>query len=526
MDTASPVPAETPGSAINADERVYLVARLVLIGILVGLFALGVVGPPGAVRGDLYVFALLLVVVDTLVLWWLASRARTSVADALMIVLAPDLVAIAIFAYLGGAGDAFYAVALMLPIVYALLVRRRSAWIVGVATGLAYFVGRLAAGPEPTVGYVLLAGKALTFPLVALLVSNSVHKRRLEEQGAREHALEAERLATALQRRVDEMQAVSEITEIVHSSLEFENVGTLVLDVLGKTIAVEECCLFIIDKQSSETLFSASRGSTPRLSSPIIAGGSAIFEDAHLVCIPVFDHGSTMVLFCAPGSDIARLSEEQRLVLGAVASELAVASENSRLFKLTQHLATTDELTGLANYRQLQQRLDAEVARATRYEKHLSLLMLDADDFKGFNDAFGHIAGDRALADMGAILGSCLREVDLSARYGGEEFAVVLPETDASGAYVVAEKVREAIESHLFGDEAEGRTSHLSVSVGLATFPTHADSKETLLREADDALYRAKSGGKNRIRSPLGAGIAQDDRVLPLSSDDTEWTGA
>ena len=469
MDTASPVPAETPGSAINADERVYLVARLVLI--------------------------------DTLVLWWLASRARTSVADALMIVLAPDLVAIAIFAYLGGAGDAFYAVALMLPIVYALLVRRRSAWIVGVATGLAYFVGRLAAGPEPTVGYVLLAGKALTFPLVALLVSNSVHKRRLEEQGAREHALEAERLATALQRRVDEMQAVSEITEIVHSSLEFENVGTLVLDVLGKTIAVEDAHIRI-------------------------SLGKHIFEDAHLVCIPVFDHGSTMVLFCAPGSDITRLSEEQRLVLGAVASELAVASENSRLFKLTQHLATTDELTGLANYRQLQQRLDAEVARATRYEKHLSLLMLDADDFKGFNDAFGHIAGDRALADMGAILGSCLREVDLSARYGGEEFAVVLPETDASGAYVVAEKVREAIESHLFGDEAEGRTSHLTVSVGLATFPTHADSKETLLREADDALYRAKSGGKNRIRSPLGAGIAQDDRVLPLSSDDTEWTGA
>jgi diguanylate cyclase (GGDEF)-like protein len=345
----------------------------------------------------------------------------------------------------------------------------------------------------------------------------------LREVEAQEQAAEAERLAIALQSRVDELQAVSRITEVVHSSLEFESVGAQVLDILASAINIDECCLFIIDKDSSETLFSASRGQSVAPSSPVVAGGPALDSD-HLTCVPVFDHGSTMVLFCAPAQDIAGLSDEERLVLNAVSSELAVASENSRLFRLSQHRAVTDELTGLANYRRLQERLDNEIARADRYGQHLSLLMMDADDFKGYNDAFGHIAGDHALAAMGNVLASSVRDVDLAARYGGEEFAVVLPDTDAAGAYVVAEKLREAVESHAFGDQ-DGVPSRLTVSIGLATYPTHAANKELLLREADDALYRAKNGGKNRIRSPLHA-IGEDETSAGDTSAADEWMGA
>jgi diguanylate cyclase (GGDEF)-like protein len=394
----------------------------------------------------------------------------------------------------------------------------------------------LAAGPESPLQFVLLAGKTAAFPLVAVLVAGSVNKRRVDEREAQAQAREATRLATALQRRVDELQAVSEITDVVHSSLEFETVGAKVLDILAKAIHIDECCLFIIDKPSSQTLFSASRGSAGGMSSSVIAGGPSEADDAHLTCIPVFDHGSTMVLFCAFGEAISGLSDEERLVLGAVASELAVASENSRLFKLSQHLAVTDELTGLANYRQLQQRLDAETARADRYGKHLSLLMVDADDFKRFNDTQGHIAGDHALADLGKLLSSAVRQVDLPARYGGEEFAVVLPETDAAGAYVAAENVREAVESHLFADEQGKHECQLTVSIGLATYPTHATDKESLLREADDALYRAKSGGKNRVRTPLRperpedaggeSGKRKDGHDVATSTTEDEWTGA
>jgi len=189
-------------------------------------------------------------------------------------------------------------------------------------------------------------------------------------------------------------------------------------------------------------------------------------------------------------------------VLGAVANELVVAAENSRLYRLTSHLAITDELTGLSNYRQLQRSLDEELVRARRYEKHLAFVMIDADDFKSFNDSEGPLAGDVALADLGQILRSVVREVDLVARYGGEEFAILLPETDVAGAFVAAEKIREAVELYEFADAENRRTRHLTVSLGVATFPTHGLDKESLLREADDALYHAKNGGKNRVRTP------------------------
>jgi len=122
------------------------------------------------------------------------------------------------------------------------------------------------------------------------------------------------------------------------------------------------------------------------------------------------------------------------------------------------------------------------------------------------------------------VLASSVRDVDLAARYGGEEFAVVLPDTDAAGAYVVAEKLREAVESHSFGEQ-DGVVSRLTVSIGLATYPTHAADKELLLREADDALYRAKNGGKNRIRSPLHA-IGEDETSAGGTSAADEWMGA
>jgi diguanylate cyclase (GGDEF)-like protein len=213
-----------------------------------------------------------------------------------------------------------------------------------------------------------------------------------------------------------------------------------------------------------------------------------------------------------------------------VASELVVAVENSRLYELTSRLAITDELTGLANYRHLQLRLDEELARAKRYGKHLSLLMLDADHFKEFNDAQGHVAGDVALAELGSIMGGLVREVDVAARYGGEEFSVVLPETDVAGAYVTAEKIREAIEVHEFADAEGQRTCRLTVSIGLASYPAHGQDKDSVLREADDALYHAKRGGKNRVRAPrqrhhevvVEAAGAVDDS----SGAADEWTGA
>jgi diguanylate cyclase (GGDEF)-like protein len=294
-----------------------------------------------------------------------------------------------------------------------------------------------------------------------------------------------------------------------------------VLEVLTKVIDVPACCLFVIDKHKAETLFSASVGMVDQaVPPPPAVGFSDVFEvgGSHFMCTSIVDHHQMMVVFCADAAETEAMSEEDQLVLQAVASELVVAVENSQLYKLTKRLAITDELTSLYNYRYLQQRLDEEIERAKRYHKDLSLLMLDVDDFKSFNDKHGHIAGDRALSDLGSVLKRSVREVDVVCRYGGEEFSVALPETDAAGAYVVAEKIREAVATYSFADAEGERDVHMTVSIGLATFPGHAEDKESLLRMSDDALYQAKSGGKDRVRSPVLRPDASPKRVL----DDAE----
>ena len=529
VNSASTRAMESPLRRFDSDSRAFAVARVFLLVALAVLFAMNIMGDNDPHGSRLYLAALGLFSFDTVVLVLLTLAIRMTVDWAMMAVLLPDLVGVAIFTYLGRPGDAFYPAVIVMPIFYALIFRKRPAWLVGFGVMIAYTVGVSFVGAATTAGVTLYLFKAAIVPIVAILVAGSVDKQRSREESAERLASETEHLNEQLRRRVHELQAVSTITELIHSSLDFDRVGPQVLEIVAQAIGVTTCCLFVIDKSKSETLFSASRGTAAIVSDPVGAAPYAEVGEDHLTCTPVFDVGPVMVLFCATTEALAGLSDEERLVLSAVARELVVAVENSKLYKLTRRLAITDELTGLANYRHLQQRLDEELARAKRYEKQLSLLMMDADEFKEFNDAQGHVAGDVALAELGPIIKRLVREVDVVARYGGEEFSVVLPETDAAGAYVVAEKIREAIELHKFADADGGRTCDLTVSIGLATYPTHGADKDSVLREADDALYHAKRGGKNRVRAPQryrNSPSASEEPPQESSATTDEWTGA
>ncbi len=495
---------------LNDDERAYAYARLVLTGLLLVLY-LEFVTPALSAYRLIYGIALLVFILDGLGLGASIHFTQVQPSRAMLGVLAPDLIAIALFSYaFYPVGDAFYPVCVLMVTMYALVLDQRASYLASLAIAFAYVVGQVPPHVFGLSEILVYALKTVALVATGVVVANSVAKNRSRQADALAEAAAREALNDQLQRRVAELQAVSEITEIIHSSLEFDRVGPVVLDIVSKAIGVESCCLFVIDKQKSETLFSASVGTLgPVAGQPPVRG----FEDASSTpfsCAPVFDHLNMMVLFCASTEDMASLSDEDRLVIGAVASELVVAVENSRLYKLTKRLAITDELTGLANYRHLQQRLDEEIGRASRYSKFVSLLMIDADDFKGFNDTHGHIAGDVALSEFGDLLRNALREVDLAARYGGEEFSVVLPETDGAGAYIVAEKIRESIARHQFADQDGVRNCSITVSIGVATYPTHAWDKESLLREADDALYNAKSIGKNRVKTPIRAADGRD----------------
>lgn len=166
--------------------------------------------------------------------------------------------------------------------------------------------------------------------------------------------------------------------------------------------------------------------------------------------------------------------------------------------KTLETMARYDALTGLFNRRELERQLDEEIARAHRYKRHLSVLMIDIDHFKQVNDRFGHKTGDQALRCVATALLNTVRTSDRVARYGGEEFVVILPEADSGIARTLAEKKRDMV-SRLAMPRENGEELFLTVSIGSATFPDDADSKEALLHEADLALYEAKKRGRNQV---------------------------
>jgi diguanylate cyclase (GGDEF)-like protein len=187
------------------------------------------------------------------------------------------------------------------------------------------------------------------------------------------------------------------------------------------------------------------------------------------------------------------LDEEKRL-FSTFATYSAQAIENTMLYKSTEYLSITDGLTGLYNHRHFQEQLEVEVKRGQRYDLNLSLIMIDLDHFKEFNDSYGHLEGDTLLRKIAQILKSSLRETDFVARYGGEEFAVILPETNKEGASIAAERVRRALSEQTFGEVG----AKMTVSLGVASYPDDACLRADLIRKADEALYRAKREGRNR----------------------------
>jgi diguanylate cyclase (GGDEF)-like protein len=155
-------------------------------------------------------------------------------------------------------------------------------------------------------------------------------------------------------------------------------------------------------------------------------------------------------------------------------------------------------MTKLFSHHYFQQNLEEEIARAHRYGTILSLIMFDIDHFKKFNDTYGHLQGDLIIKEIANILRGSVRTIDFTARYGGEEFAVILPEVNAKGAAVVAERIRKTIETHSFKGEED--SLFVTVSIGVAAFkPARMRSASQLIAEADKALYQSKEMGRNRV---------------------------
>lgn len=214
----------------------------------------------------------------------------------------------------------------------------------------------------------------------------------------------------------------------------------------------------------------------------------------NLVIVPLFAESEPLgVLVLEQPGRFGRIERRIVRMIGQFASHAALALRNAWLLEQVQKLAEIDELTNIANRRTFETTLAQELSRAVRHGDPLTLVMIDVDRFKRFNDDHGHRAGDDALRRVARALVEESRDFDTVARYGGEEFAVILPACSSRESLIAAERLRLAV------SEIEGLPAPVTASAGVATYPTHAGEAESLIKTADEALYESKRAGRNRV---------------------------
>lgn len=326
--------------------------------------------------------------------------------------------------------------------------------------------------------------------------------RLLQEQAEREIAVN--RIATAIRNspNLDSVMqtAANEVSRALNSQL-------CVVRVQGELVG-SEMTKFSLDSDVSDDGSSAEMmGHLDAISYRLLVSPKIyVDDDDHRAtsskfaqaAVPLIYKGDFVGFLLVRSNDATRVwAHNELMLLHTVAEQLTVAVNQAHLFAQMEQQALTDGLTGCYNRRSFDMQLERYLHMATRIRQPLSLIMLDLDNFKNINDRAGHETGDVALRMLADTLRDELRAVDMPVRFGGDEFAVILPQADLEGALIVAERLRLRIEQ----TEVPGYGG-ITASFGLATFPLHASSRDTLVVAADRALYNSKNFGRNRVSTP------------------------
>lgn len=349
------------------------------------------------------------------------------------------------------------------------------------------------------------------------------------------------KLARLLQEQAGREIAINRIATAIRNSLEIESVLQTTVDEVGRALNAQHCALRIEGEPGKPPLthcyFRDGSGSDSdeatevigdldaysvrlagRLKNYVIDGhGSAVGGQGSirpLATVPLIYHERFTGALLVRSDDASRVwQESELLLLRTVADQVTVAVNHARLYAQMQQQALTDGLTGCYNRRSFEMQLEKDLQLSTRLRQPVSLILLDIDKFKLVNDTYGHDSGDVALRMLADTLREELRAVDTAARFGGEEFAIILPQASTEGAVAVAERLRHRIQSTSIPD-----VGHITASFGVATFPLHANSRDTLVVTADRALYDAKHSGRNRVCVPSeGPHMLTDDMFEPTS---------
>ena len=358
----------------------------------------------------------------------------------------------------------------------------------------------------------------LSVLLIALLVLQVVARRR------REAVLEGTiRRQSRLLQEISAMSTMVELLQTCHSQAE---ANTVIHGALPKLLPGVSGALYVSRRDdavlelqvgwgpaaaaqsfSSADCWALRRGQ-PHLYEPTSAATVCRHigdcEDSCL-CVPLVSQGDTLAVLHLRRAGAESLSEDVQRLASALAEQLSLAVGNLRLQETLRSGSERDPLTDLYNRRHLEISLQRELARAQRHGFPVSLIMLDVDHFKSFNDTNGHEAGDEVLRNVAHVLKRHTRAEDVACRYGGEEFLVVLPACPVDDAYAKAEAIREAIaQLHVFSRGIA--LPRITASLGIACYPEDGERMEDLISEADAALYRAKSSGRNCIAASNAPG--------------------
>lgn len=361
------------------------------------------------------------------------------------------------------------------------------------------------------------------------------YKKRLEEKGCL-----VERANRQLENLVRDLSLLYDIGQTINQTIEIHQLYDLITEVLRKYLKLENFSLMVWDEKRrvlqiksafgfenmdplKEMTFEAGEG----IAGEVLKTGKMIYvEDVtenvrfaekeidvrgSVLSVPLAYKGSVIGVVNFGRERPHAFGPHDMKMLTLAANQIALAMANAKLYTQTRELSVTDELTQVFNRRHFGQIMQLEWKRAARFKRELSLLMIDVDYFKRYNDTCGHLKGDEALRKIGKLLNTHLREVDTVARFGGEEFVVLLPDTDKRGALAVAEKLR-----HLVQEDIPGVT----ISVGIANHPEDVLEMDDLIDHADIALYQAKDYGRNRV-VPYHPAVPQEP-VLKSSEEGKE----
>lgn len=364
------------------------------------------------------------------------------------------------------------------------------------------------------------------------LLSDQLQKMadlKTHNQHLRKTNLELENRAISLKEQNQEFSALFQITQTMVSSLDQRLLYERIIQALKDSLHCNVCVLYIfspgsdtLDAVKVQGLYGVDLKNITIELGKGLAGEAALnqkmtyapdltaydekprysnetIDEGSLLCVPMTVQNRLIGVINLHQSNKNSFSSTAQKIAQAIANQAAIAIENARLYEKTKTLSATDELTGLSNRRQFQEYLLRELAQSRRHHNNFSILMIDIDHFKLYNDSHGHLKGDIVLKRVASLLLQNTRGVDLVARFGGEEFVLLLPKSDKLNSLAVAEKLRMCIEKEYFsGAENSQPGQRLTISIGVSHFPSDSSDIYDLMNLADTALYQAKNQGRNK----------------------------